>query len=104
MDVLGADGAGVSLDRDGGNLAFVAASDGRVAAIEEQQIATGTGPCHDAFRTGQLVAVTDLESEDRWPEYTAAALDAGARAVLGVPMPVGAGRLGGHEHLPAHSP
>lgn len=94
VDVLQADGAGVSLARDEHHLAFVAATDGHVAAIEEQQIATGTGPCHDAFRTGEVVAVTDLATEDRWPEYTQAARNAGAAAVLGVPMPVDQRRIG----------
>lgn len=41
-----------------------------------------------------MVAVTDLATEDRWPEYTAAAQDAGAAAVLGVPMPADEGRIG----------
>lgn len=94
VDVLGADGAGVSLARDDHHLAFVAASDGHVAAIEEQQLVTGTGPCHDAFQTGEVVAVADLATEDRWPEYTAAARDAGAAAVLGVPMPAEEGHIG----------
>lgn len=102
--VLGADGAGVSLthdDRD--QLAFVAATDGDVVAIEEQQIASQQGPCHEAFRTGELVVVTDLEHDERWPDYRPAAVKAGARAVLGVPMPVEARRIGAlnvYRHTP----
>lgn len=92
--VLGADGSGVTLADDDRNLAYVAATDGHVAGIEEQQIASRQGPCHEAFQTGELVAVADLEHEDRWPDYRRAAIAAGARAVLGVPMPIGERRIG----------
>lgn len=92
--VLGADGAGVSLGDDGASLAFVAATDGDVAELEAAQIVQAEGPCHQAYRTGELVVVADLERDDRWPAYCAAAARHGARAVLGVPMPVGDRRIG----------
>lgn len=92
--VLGADGAGVSLGLEDRDLAFVAATDGDVATIEEQQIATGQGPCHEAYRTGELIVVNDLEHDTRWPAYRPAAVKAGAMAVLGVPMPIGPSRIG----------
>ena len=92
--VLGADGAGVSLADDATTLSFVAATDGDVAEIEERQIVQSEGPCHTAYRTGELVAVTDLEHDDRWPDYRSTALRLGVRAVLGVPMPVADRRIG----------
>ena len=92
--VLGVDGAGVSLADDSPNLIFVAATDGDVAAIEQEQVVQCDGPCHHAYRTGELVAVSDLEQEQRWPAYRARAVDHGARAVLAVPMPVAEDRIG----------
>ena len=92
--VLGADGAGVSLAERGPDLAFVAATDGMVAAIEQEQVTRQQGPCHDAYRTGDLVVVPDLEHDVRWTAYRTAALEHGARAVLAVPMPVTERRLG----------
>ena len=94
VTVLGVDGAGVSLAEQGPDLAFVAATDGNVAAIEQEQITHRQGPCHDAYRTGDLVVVPDLEHEERWTAYRTAALEHGARAVLAVPMPVAERRLG----------
>lgn len=101
--VLGVDGAGVSLARDGEKLTFVTATDAKVTAIEDQQIAHDEGPCHDAFHTGEVVVVRDLETEQRWPDYRQAALVHGARAVVGIPMPVGEQRIGAlnvYHHSP----
>ena len=92
--VLGADGAGVSLAEEGRDLACVAATDGRIAATEEAQVARRQGPCRDAYQTGELIAVADLEHEERWPAYRATALEHGVRAVLAVPMPVAERRIG----------
>ena len=92
--VLGADGAGVSLANDSPDLTFVAATDGNIAAIEQEQVDARQGPCHHAYRTGQLTAVVDLEHEHRWPSYRSTALEHGARAVLAVPMPVAERRIG----------
>lgn len=88
VDVLGADGAGVSSRMMGATwhswLPVTA-----TWRPSRSSRSPRTGPCHDAFRTGELVAVTDLGAEDRWPTYTAAARDAGARAVLGCRCPSG---------------
>lgn len=92
--VLGVHGAGVSLADASPELTFVAATDGTVAAIEEEQIARHEGPCHEAYGTGGLVAVADLEHDDRWPSYRPVAVQLGIHAVLGVPMPIGERRIG----------
>lgn len=94
VDVLGVDGAGVSLAREGGTLSFVAATDAVVTAIEEAQIAEQDGPCHRAFRDGEPYVVTDLQDDDRWPGYRRAALDRQIRSAAGIPMPVGDARIG----------
>lgn len=92
--VLGVDGAGVCLGDGDGVLRFVTATDGDVATIEEEQVAHDTGPCLEAFRTGNQVVVADLAASTRFDGYRESALAHGARAVAGIPMPVGEARLG----------
>ncbi len=94
VDLLGVDGAGVSLTHDDERLTFVTATDANITAVEETQLANGHGPCHEAFRTGSVVAVDDLADETRWDEYRAFAIEHGIRAVAGIPMPVGDQRIG----------
>ena len=94
VDVLGVDGAGVSIAHDGEELSFVAGTDAHVSAIEQQQITKEEGPSHHAFTTGDPVAIEDLETENRWEGYRSAALDQGLRAVLAMPMPVMEQRIG----------
>jgi GAF domain-containing protein len=94
VDVLGVDGAGVSLaDRDGG-LTFVTATDDRVTQVEEQQVEMGEGPCQDAHRSGDRVTAADLGVEQRWPRYAPGTLALGFRAVAGIPMLVEDHRVG----------
>jgi GAF domain-containing protein len=66
------------------------------ALVEELQFTFGEGPCIDAHRTGRPVVEDDLAhaSPPRWPAFTPAVLDAGARAVYGFPIRIGAVRLG----------
>lgn len=66
------------------------------ALIEDLQYELGEGPCVDAYNAGRPVLEPDLAHPDepRWPAFTAPALEAGARAVFGFPLHVGAVRLG----------
>jgi GAF domain-containing protein len=94
--VLGVSGAGVMLIHDG-RVVFVTSPLEAIATVERVQEAGQAGPCVEAARSGTVVAVTDLggpEWAQRWPEYTAAALAAGVRAVVGVPMLYGSDRVG----------
>jgi len=66
------------------------------ALIEDLQFSLGEGPCVDAYNEDRAVLEPDLErpSEPRWPAFTAPAIEAGALAVFGFPLRVGAVRLG----------
>jgi hypothetical protein len=66
------------------------------ALIEDLQYELGEGPCVDAHNAGRPVLEPDLAHPDepRWPAFTASVLEAGARAVFGFPLHVGAVRLG----------
>lgn len=95
VTVLGCEGAGVSLGDATGSLRFVTATDDHIVRIEEEQVRDQQGPCHDAYKTGELVVVADLtDVKGRWPDYYEVASANGCRAVLGVPMGVGTTTFG----------
>jgi GAF domain-containing protein len=81
------DGAGLMLCDADQHLRTVAASDDRLAHLEDLQIAHQEGPCIDAFDTKQLVGVDNLEGDGRWPDFSAAAVGRHVRAVLASPLP-----------------
>lgn len=78
--------AGIMLNDQAGRLQVLASSteDGRLLELLELQ--SNEGPCLDAFRTGQVVEEPDLSTTDRWPPFTAGALQQGLRAAYAVPM------------------
>ena len=81
------DGAGLMLLDPDQLLRNVADSDERIGHLEELQIEHGEGPCIDAFDDKELVHAADLAAEDRWPDFSPAAVDRGLRAVLASPIP-----------------
>jgi GAF domain-containing protein len=81
------DGAGLMLADADQHLRSVAASDARLAHLEELQIEHQEGPCIDAFETKQLVGVEDLADDHRWPVFSGAAMARQVRAVLASPIP-----------------
>ena len=72
----------------------IVASDRLALEFERVQSALGEGPCLEAYRTGQAVAVPDLAVDQRFPRFSAAARAAGLAAVFTFPMRHGDGRLG----------
>jgi GAF domain-containing protein len=77
--------ASVTLIEDGkpGTIAY----SGRLAlALDERQYDAGHGPCLDAARTGDVSDVGDTSKEARWPEFMRAAVAAGVRSSLSVPL------------------
>src|SRR5579862_2249224 len=80
--VFSVDGAGLMLVDADQHLRSVAASDERLAHLEELQIRHQEGPCVEAFDTKELVGVEDLESDGRWPAFREAAVARRVRAVL----------------------
>ena len=94
VEVLGVDGAGVSIAQEGEALTFVAGTSAAVSAIEQEQITKDASPLNEAYQAGDTVAIDDLEADDRWPEYRTAALAQGLCAVAALPMPVSERRIG----------
>ncbi|HEX4831872.1 MAG TPA: GAF and ANTAR domain-containing protein [Trebonia sp.] len=81
------DGAGLMLTDGEHRLRAVAASDDRFAHLEELQIRHREGPCIDAYESKELIGAIDLEHEDRWPDFSSAAVEREVRAVLASPLP-----------------
>jgi hypothetical protein len=95
-EIAGMSGAGIMLmagDVPGGSLCT---SDAVSAVIEDLQYALGEGPCVDAYRHDRVVLEPNLMDPvaPRWLAFSGAAVGAGARAVFGFPLQVGAVRLG----------
>jgi transcriptional regulator with GAF, ATPase, and Fis domain len=85
--LLAASAAGVLLADPRGELRVAAASSEAAGLIELFQIQDDQGPCLDCFRTGQPVTAADLAGPDQqWPQFAAAAAQAGFRAVEALPM------------------
>jgi hypothetical protein len=64
--------------------------------IEDLQFTFGEGPCVDAYTFGRPILEPDLADPEtlRWLAFSPPVLAAGARAVFGFPLQVGAVRLG----------
>ena len=88
------DGAGLMLTDSEQQLRSVAASDERLAHLEELQIEHSEGPCIAAYEDKQLVGVEDLATDPRWPKFSDAAVSRRVRAVLASPLPYNQGAVG----------
>jgi GAF domain-containing protein len=66
----------------------VASSDELAARGDEIQYAQDEGPCLEAMRTGALVDVPDLATDDRWGTYRSYALAQGIRSMHSTPLGV----------------
>ena len=89
-------GAGIVLMYDGGVRGSVCSSDVVSRDLEDLQAMLGEGPGVDAHTSGRPVVEPDLAAPAaaRWVAFAPAAVEAGARAVFGFPLRVGAARLG----------
>ena len=94
VDILPITSAGVTLISPGSAPRYIAASDDDALAYEKLQATLGEGPCTAAYEHGLAVSIPDLESDERFPEFSAAAVAAGCRAVFTFPLMHGDGRLG----------
>lgn len=95
-EVVGVSGAGVMLMSGDVAAGRACSSDEVATVIEDLQFRLGEGPCIDAYFQAQPVLEPDLAAPElpRWPAFAPAAMEAGAGAVFGFPLQVGAARLG----------
>ena len=95
-EVTGMTGAGIMLMSGDIPQGTVCTSDEVSALIEQLQYTLGEGPCVDAYNHDLPVVEPDLANPEelRWIAFAEPALAAGAGAVFGFPLQVGAVRLG----------
>ena len=87
VNLLGVSAAGVMLASPEGGLGLVASSSEAMRLLELFELQAQEGPCLDAFHTGQPVAHENLQAgSGRWPSFSAAALQAGFRSALALPL------------------
>jgi transcriptional regulator with GAF, ATPase, and Fis domain len=89
-------GAAVTLVPTAGAHVVSAASNPATRQHEDEQFGVGEGPTQDVFSSQSPVEVTDLErtAAGRWPGYAPAASAAGVRAVVALPLQLGAVTFG----------
>jgi GAF domain-containing protein len=83
--------AGITLSQ-GGRFQTPVYTDERSPKVDQVQYDTGSGPCVDAARTGEIFEIPDTSAEQRWPEFSEAALAENIRSTLSVPLDVGGNR------------
>ncbi|MHB1511040.1 MAG: GAF and ANTAR domain-containing protein [Acidimicrobiales bacterium] len=95
-EVTGMSGAGIMIMSGDVPQGSLCTTDAVSALIEQLQYTLGEGPCVDAFKQERPVLEPDLvhPRSARWVAFSAPAIVAGARAVFGFPLQVGAVRIG----------
>jgi GAF domain-containing protein len=66
-----------------------ASTDARALDLDDQQYASGRGPCLEAALSRTPIRGVMSEDQERWPEFVTAAIRHGIRASLSVPLIVG---------------
>jgi GAF domain-containing protein len=96
VDLIGVTAAGLLLDDQRGHLAVIASSNEETRLLDVLQLQSNEGPCLDCVRVGAAVSTDDLEAEhSRWPLFVPAALAAGFRSVVALPLRLRDQTIGG---------
>jgi hypothetical protein len=95
-EIVEVSGAGVDLSSKDGGLTGFCSSDDIARRLLDVEQTLGEGVCMDVCRTDAVVDVPDLLNIEasRWMSYAPSACTAGARAVFGFPVSMGAVKLG----------
>ncbi len=98
-----ADGASVSLRREGQVLETSHATSTVMRSLDDLQYDTGEGPCVAAMRDGQRHHIDITSMQEQWPTFTAAAASHGVNTILSTPLAVD-GRVSGALNLYSNRP
>jgi GAF domain-containing protein len=91
--VPGGDMGGVTLlGREGPTTAV--ATEEKARMVDAIQYQVGAGPCLDAYRRQQVNRIDSTIDDDRWPEFSRGAAQAGIRSILSLPLVVAGDGLG----------
>lgn len=85
LELSRAEGAGLTLERDGRPITVVSAGPA-APKLDEKQYGQDDGPCLQALRTGEEIAVPDMLDESRWGDYPAYAVSCGIRSSFSLPI------------------
>jgi hypothetical protein len=95
-EFIGVSGAGVAILSSTGLMTGFCTSDDVAKALMDLEETVGEGPCVEACTSDGVIAEPDLHAplDHGWLSFAPLALAAGAQAVFGVPVRIGAIRLG----------
>jgi hypothetical protein len=95
-EFLDVSGAGIAILPSLGPMTGFCTSNAIAKELMDVEVMLGEGPCVDACSSERIVAESDLRDPHTtpWISYGPLASDLGARAVFGVPVRIGAIRLG----------
>jgi GAF domain-containing protein len=95
-EIVAVSAASITLHADAMPMSCFCASSAVARSLVDLEIVVNEGPCTQAGATDSLVSVADLRSTrlSNWILFGPAALDLGVRSVMGVPIRIGAIRLG----------
>jgi GAF domain-containing protein len=86
-ELLPVHGVGVLLRNEKGELEVATANTEKGSIVERLEAELREGPCTDSIASGEQIAVPDLElTREQYPRFTPAALEAGVRAIHGLPL------------------
>lgn len=87
VELLDADASGLMLADQRGTLQLMASSVERARLLELFELQIDEGPCLECFATGHGITNVDLtQARDRWPRFTAAAIETGFASTTALPM------------------
>ena len=103
VEILHVDAAGVMLPQSSGEMGVVASSNEAAHVLEVFEVQSDEGPCPDCYRSGEPVVNVDLATaHDKWPGFTALALEVGFRSVHALPMRLRKHTIGALSLFQAH--
>lgn len=85
--ISGADEVSLTLVRRG-RVETAAYTGAMAMQADERQYGLDTGPCLDAAQGGELLHVSDMRTEGRWPDYAPQAVSVGVLSSLSIPLPI----------------
>lgn len=92
--IPGCDEGSISIVRARRHVTSEAASSDLPRIVDKLQEQTGQGPCLQAVYQQETVRVADMATEQRWPQFAAKALEAGAAGMLSFQLYVEGDNLG----------
>ena len=94
-----ADGAGLMLIDQQGQLRWASASDQTTQTLEDEQERLAQGPCAVAFSQRLSAAIRNIHTEPGWDKFAQVLLSEGICAALSVPVELDGGVIGTLGHL-----